>query len=333
MATQINPKLARLWLADNIRQYGYKNPLRVDELTEAELRLLDYLEAGITSSQIDTLPQMARVDEQSAKELVGRIAPVLTSSGKVPPDLTKAEIATKFAELSRLFSLDATFEEAVLRRRSARIFVEELGRTGLVISKALAASEIGTLLTLDQVRVSLKDCLPLGHLKSSIGQPRALSAKSQLEATRLEFHSRRTSALERVSVAVLISDDIVNPRSYQPWMARDVPHLAMCFDEEGVEISPLVFPGETPCLGCREKARFDADSSWKTIAPQLLALDRSNQDIAMVLFATGVVTNQILNFVDRGKRLESRTLRLDHDGSLLAYKASSSRCGCGASAS
>ena len=134
-------------------------------------------------------------------------------------------------------------------------------------------------------------------------------------------------------MAVLISDDIVNPRSYQPWMARDVPHLAMCFDEEGVEISPLVFPGETPCLGCREKARFDADSSWKTIAPQLLALDRSNQDIAMVLFATGVVTNQILNFVDRGKRLESRTLRLDHNGSLLAFEASSSHCGCGASAS
>ncbi len=333
MATQINPKLARLWLADNIRQYGYRNPLKLQGLTEAELRLLDYLEAGITCSQIAALPQIARIDEGPARELISRLGPVLTSSGKLPPDLTKAQVDNKFAELSRLFSVDATFDEALHRRRSARIFIEELGRTGLVLSKALAASEIGTLLTLDQVRVDPRDCLPLGHPISSIGQPRALSAKSQLETTRLELHSRRTSALEKVSVAILISDDIVNPRSYQPWMARDIPHLAMCFDEEGVEISPLVFPGETPCLGCREKARFDADSSWKTIAPQLLAIDRSNQDIAMALFATGVVTNQILNFVDQSQRLESRTLRLDRDGSLLAFQASSSNCGCRASAS
>ena len=333
MATQINPKLARLWLADNIRQYGYRNPLKLHALTEAELRLLDYLEAGITCSQIAALPQIARIEEGAARELVRRLGPALISSGKLPPDLTKAQIDTKFAEISRLFSVDANFDEALDRRRSARIFIEELGRTGLVLAKALAASEIGTLMTLDQVRVGPKDCLPLGHSKSSIGQPRALSAKSQLETTRLEFHSRRTSALEKVSVAVLISDDIVNPRSYQPWMARDVPHLAMCFDEEGVEISPLVFPGETPCLGCREKARFDADSSWSTIAPQLLAIDRSNQESAMVLFATGVVTNQILNFVDESKRLENRTLRLDRSGSLLAFHASASHCGCGASAS
>lgn len=330
MATQINPKLARLWLADNIRQYGYRNPLRIQALNESELRLLDYLEAGVTSSQLDSLPQIARVSEHAATELAARLSPVLTTTGRLPVELTKEQVETKFAELSRLFSVDASLEEALRRRKGARVFVEDLGRTGLVLSKALAASEIGTLLTLDQVRVSPKDCLPLGHPKSSLGEPRASSAKSQLESSTLHFHSRRSAAMAEVTVAVVISDDIVNPASYQPWMARDVPHLALCFDEDGVEVSPLVLPGVTPCLGCREKARFDSDSSWRTIAPQLLSLDRSNQDSAMILFATGVATNLILNLIDSDTRTDNRTLRLDRSGSLLAFESAFSHCGCGA---
>jgi len=41
VATQINPRLARLWLADNIRQYGYRKPLRIEALSEPELKILD----------------------------------------------------------------------------------------------------------------------------------------------------------------------------------------------------------------------------------------------------------------------------------------------------
>ena len=250
MATQINPRLARLWLADNIRQYGYRKPLRVESLSEPELRILDYLEAGITASQVQSLPQLARADSETVGSVVDRVSSVLSESGRLPPEFTAAEIDTKFAELARLFSAEGDFADALARRRKSRIFIESLGRTGLVFAKALSASEIGTLLTLDQLRVSDKDCLPLGHPRSSIGLPRATSAKVQLETTQLQFHSRRSGSLYTVTTAVLIANDIVDPNSYQTLLARDVPHVAICFDEEGVEISPLVLPGKTPCIGC-----------------------------------------------------------------------------------
>lgn len=329
MATQINPRLARLWLADNIRQYGYRKPLRVESLSEPELRILDYLEAGITASQVQSLPELARADSETVGSVVDRVSSVLSESGRLPPELTAAEIDTKFAELARLFSAEGEFADALARRRKSRIFIESLGRTGLVFAKALSASEIGTLLTLDQLRVSDKDCLPLGHPRSSIGLPRATSAKVQLETTQLQFHSRRSGSLDTVTAAVLIANDIVDPNSYQTWLARDVPHVAICFDEEGVEISPLVLPGKTPCIGCIEKARFEADSNWQTIAPQLLALDRSNEDSAMILFATGVVTNLLLDFIDHGSFVSSSALRLDRGGSLMALQPAASPCGCG----
>ena len=329
MATQINPRLARLWLADNIRQYGYRKPLRIEALSEPELKILDYLEAGITASQVQCLPQIARADSATVRSVVGRVSSVLTESGRLPPELTAAEIDTKFAELARLFAAEGDFAEGLSRRRNAHIFIESLGRTELVFAKALSASEVGTLLTLDQQRVSNKDCLPLGHPWSSIGLPRATSAKTQLENTQLQFHSRRSRSLDTVTAAVLIANDFVDPNSYQTWLARDVPHVAICFDEEGVEISPLVIPGETHCIGCNEKARFESDANWQTIAPQLLALDRSNEDSAMILFATGVVTNLMLDFIDQGLFSSRQALRLDRSGSLRAFQPAASPCGCG----
>ena len=329
MATQINPRLARLWLADNIRQYGYRKPLRIESLSEPELRILDYLEAGITASQAQSLPQITGAESDTVSSVVGRVSSVLTESGRLPPELTAAEIDTKFAELARLFSAEGNFADALARRRKARIFIESLGRTGLVFAKALSASEVGTLLTLDQLRVSNKDCLPLGHPRSNFGLPRATSAKTQLGNTQLQFHSRRSGSLDTVTAAVLIANDIVDPGSYQTWLARDVPHVAICFDEEGVEISPLILPGNTPCIGCIEKARFESDSNWQTIAPQLLALDRSNEDSAMILFATGVVTNLLLGLIDQGAFASSRAIRLDRGGSLGTFEPVVSPCGCG----
>jgi len=328
VAIQVNPRLARLWLADNIRQYGYRRPIRLDSLTEPELRILDYLEAGITASQVQSLSNLTRAQPAVVSKLLERMTPVISESGRLPAGFSSAEIDTKFSELARLFSVPGDLSTAIAQRRSARVFIEKMGRAGLVLSKALSASEVGRLLTFDQVRVRERDCLPLGHPRSSIGKPRAISAKELLPGTALEFHSRRTSALGRVSVAVLISNDITDPASYQPWMARDIPHISVCFDEEGVEISPLVIPGESPCLGCIERAKFESDPNWKTIAPQLLALERSNEDSAMILFATGVVTNLVLNLIDQGKNGEPKAIRLERSGEISAFQPSAIGCGC-----
>jgi bacteriocin biosynthesis cyclodehydratase domain-containing protein len=72
-----------------------------------------------------------------------------------------------------------------------------------------------------------------------------------------------------VGVAVLVGAWVIAPGTHLPWLAADVPHLAVVVDERGVEIGPLVRPGRSACLRCVHLWRRDADAAWPAIAAQL----------------------------------------------------------------
>lgn len=74
---------------------------------------------------------------------------------------------------------------------------------------------------------------------------------------------------ESVSCAVLIRAWVTAPAAYQPWVRRDVPHLAIVYGQLGVEVGPFVEPGDGPCLRCRDLAQRDLDPAWPAIATQL----------------------------------------------------------------
>lgn len=72
-----------------------------------------------------------------------------------------------------------------------------------------------------------------------------------------------------VDAVVLIASRVVSPAAHLPWLAADVPHLAVVIDERGTEVGPFVRPGAGPCLRCVHLARRDADAAWPAIAAQL----------------------------------------------------------------
>jgi bacteriocin biosynthesis cyclodehydratase domain-containing protein len=72
-----------------------------------------------------------------------------------------------------------------------------------------------------------------------------------------------------LDAVVLIASRVVSPAAHLPWLAADVPHLAVVFDERGAEVGPFVRPGAGPCLRCVHLARRDADAAWPAIAAQL----------------------------------------------------------------
>jgi hypothetical protein len=211
-------------------------------------------------------------------------------------------------------------------RKSKSVFIETLDATGLTIAKALALAGVGKQLSLDQIRVSSQDVSQLGYLAAQLGLPRVRAAQA-LIGTDLQMHSRISGSFDAVSLAVLITTDIVNPASYQIWQARDIPHLSIVFDEDGVEVSPLIEPGKTSCLACYEKHRIETEPNWPVIAPQLLALNRTLADSALLLFASGVAVNQILNFIDHGQS-ESNAVRLNRDGEIASFIPPAISCGC-----
>lgn len=323
MVHQINPALARLWIADNARQYGYKKALTVSELSEPQQRLLDYFELGLTSSQHSNLPRLAKASEQTVSDLESRLQSVLWQS---PTGISRSDVESRFAEIARVLLQGLDPEEVKKLRKSKSVFIETLDATGLTIAKALALAGIGKQLSLDQIRVSSQDVSQLGYLAAQLGLPRVRAAQA-LIGTDLQMHSRISGSFDAVSLAVLITTDIVNPASYQIWQARDIPHLSIVFDEDGVEVSPLIEPGKTSCLACYEKHRIETEPNWPVIAPQLLALDRTLADSALLLFASGVAVNQILNFIDHGQS-ESNAVRLNRDGKIASFMPPAISCGC-----
>jgi hypothetical protein len=72
-------------------------------------------------------------------------------------------------------------------------------------------------------------------------------------------------------IAVLVGAWVIAPGAHLPWLAADVPHLAVVLDERGAEVGPLVRPGSGPCLRCVHLGRRDADAAWPAIAAQLAA--------------------------------------------------------------
>jgi len=99
MATQLNPALARLWIADNARQYGYRQALQIKDLTEPQQRLLDFFELGITSAQRRDLPALAKADNSEITKLEKRLQPALwISSTGIEP----SEVEQRFSEIARM---------------------------------------------------------------------------------------------------------------------------------------------------------------------------------------------------------------------------------------
>ncbi len=323
MVHQINPALARLWIADNARQYGYKKALTVSELSEPQQRLLDYFELGLTSSQHSNLPRLAKASQETVSDLESRLQSVLWQS---PTGISRSDVESRFAEIARVLLQGLDPEEVKKLRKSKSVFIETLDATGLTIAKALALAGVGKQLSLDQIRVSSQDVSQLGYLAAQLGLPRVRAAQA-LIGTDLQMHSRISGSFDAVSLAVLITTDIVNPASYQIWQARDIPHLSIVFDEEGVEVSPLIEPGKTSCLACYEKHRIETEPNWPVIAPQLLTLDRTLADSALLLFASGVAVNQMLNFIDHGQS-ESNAVRLNRDGKIASFMPPAISCGC-----
>lgn len=330
MVRQINPSLSRLWIHSNTRQYGSARVLTLEDLTEPELRVLDYLEQGIPDNQLSLLPKMARASEQQTNNLLERLGPLIKRTSSFLPEADSGQIQKQFSEIMRLYLLDHQDPASALRKRKAsKVFVSSLNRTGLIITKGLAASGIGSVFTADQKAVLPQDTLDLGYPISEQGNQRARVAKRLIPSTRVELHSRVSSSYEKADVAVLIATDVLPPRVYSQWMNRDVPHLAVIFSEAGVMVSHLVLPGITPCLACVEIHKLEQDPHWAKTAPQLAHLERDLADSSLSLFGASVALSLCLNLIDSIESVgDLVATKMERTSKVLQLEVESRNCGC-----
>lgn len=330
MVRQINPSLARLWLAPQTRAYGSPARLVLRDLTEQEHRVLDYLEAGTADNQLRDLHLMAKADSEVTKSLIERIGPMLRKTTSFLPNSGSADIERQFSEIMRLYLLEHDDPASALKKRgSSKVFLSRLDRTGLLIAKGFGASGIGTIYTTDQKPVSNSDTLDLGYPEAELGNPRAKAARRLVSGGRVELHSRVTHTYDRTDLAILLAGDALLPNQYAQWLNRDVAHIGIMVSESGILVSHLVVPGITPCLACLELARLEADPNWAKTATQLAVLNRDLADSSISLFGASIAISLGLNLIDFGTFDDRSTVtKMDRHSNVMQLQAKTKHCGC-----
>lgn len=324
MLHRINKALPTAWVTPTTIQIGLgANQLRLENLTEAEQRIVASLYSGIVQGQENVLDSTIGANPGDTLKLVERLGPLVRTEQR-PAFGPWQEVA--FAEIARA-ALDYNVNgEMVLAERWQRsIHIDQLDKTGLMLTKALLASGIGKVVSHDSGKVLRTDLGELGYPPKALGMDRHLVATSILEELALPNSSNRIIDLNlrsnseiKLSFAITVGHLALNPRTYSRWLARDVDHIGITFNLDFAQISPVVIPGKTACLNCLQELAVDKDEYWPVIATQLLELPRMRDDAAALLAACGLACRAILRRIDEQSGFKQITATQEQ--CLLGYR-------------
>lgn len=72
------------------------------------------------------------------------------------------------------------------------------------------------------------------------------------------------------AVAVVMVGGAAAALQLAPYLRDDLPHLPIGFEQDAAVVGPLVVPGRTPCLSCRDAHERDRDEAWPRLHAQLV---------------------------------------------------------------
>lgn len=186
------------------------------------------------------------------------------------------------------------------------------------------AAEVGI-----QGRGAIADALAMSLTSAGIG------SVVDASGTHSSAKRHRRSAGER-ACHVLCGAQHPDAASDPDAMALDIPHLAVTAAGTHAVIGPLVIPGRTSCLRCRDLHLADADPAWPRVAVQWSRLRRTQVCAALAHLAGAWAALQVLAVIDEGPdAVRAPTL----DGAIIVAlpeaqarreaRPSHPLCGCG----
>jgi hypothetical protein len=329
MTIRVNPAVRALWRGVDQLQFGFPARLQLNEIDAEAERLIAAISWGVAERESASQARALGVSESTLLAMIQRLEPVLIKTDS----LAQPDVDARFAELMRMALLSDDPQALAASRSGLKIFINRLSRFGITAARGLVASGVSTVLTTDAKHSQPGDTLALGVASGQEpGKSRYALARAELGG-RVQLHSNlRDDASRSVHFAILEASEIVSPELYQRWLANDVPHLAVSFDEAGVSVSPVVIPGVTSCLACLSQREISVDPAWVALACQISLKPRELADSASLLFAAGVAIHRALSFCDTRSSLrpagELVGLRLTNQGSIEKIEYAEASCGC-----
>jgi len=101
----------------------------------------------------------------------------------------------------------------------------------------------------------------------------SLADGRETERMRLALRDEGIGIAERLqpdAVAIVMVGGAASALQMAPFLRDDVPHLPIGFEYDAALIGPLVVPGRTPCLSCRDAHESERDSAWPLLHAQLV---------------------------------------------------------------
>ncbi|MER1996579.1 MAG: ThiF family adenylyltransferase [Arthrobacter sp.] len=307
---RINPGIYVLDLGTDRRQFGLgEGALLLAGLTAADLSFIGALRGGIPDGGELAAGGAAGLDSRRVEQLLQALSPVLLAhpgSRPLLPPLREERLRPDGERLSAVYGRDAL--AALALRGGAVVEVLGLGRCGALAARILAAAGVGTVLLGDAAVVSPSDVGP-AYALTDIGMPRYQAVKRQLyridptvRVLQVPWPADPMKAAA-VDLAILASEQPAPLRSL-PGEKLERPHLAVSVQQYGYQVGPLVVPGSTPCLGCLDRHRGDADPGWYAPAAAPVSADAApppgpgGEETASAAFAAAAAAGQALSFLD-----------------------------------
>lgn len=227
--------------------------------------------------------------------------------------------------------------DPVTRRQRACVAVSGTGPVAALVALGLAHAGVHTVALLGRRRpLDLTDLVPGGPGPRDVGTPWVDSVAASLRAlgsatTLVEARRPDVVVLTEVADADLPWCD---PDHGERWLRSGVPHLAATAAGSG-DVGPVVVPGRTGCLHCRDLARADADAAWPALVAGLRDLPAADVPVALGAPLTAVTAAlavaRAVAYVDGATDpVPERGLLLDATGIVVGHYplVAHPRCGC-----
>lgn len=268
------------------------------------------------------MPRAAR-GLRHALDMAPRIDPILPLVWRSPTDLQLGATTARVV-LPHAGELETGLVAALRHGASTSTLVTigtALGATADEVLRLLAALEPAFESDAEPSQVpAASGEVREGHARRVVVDADGLVARhltANLESLGYEVSMARDLDADDADLAVIAAPWVVAPARHLPFLRRDLPHLAIVFDDTGARVGPLVEPGSGPCLRCIDLARRDTDSAWPAIAAQLAGRPAPSCTPRAALDASALAAAVIDDrLAHRSRRFADRSLTFGRPGAL-----------------
>ncbi len=113
------------------------------------------------------------------------------------------------------------------------------------------------------------------------------------------------------SVGIVLVHGAASAHQLAGYLRDDLAHVPVAFEPGSTMIGPLVVPGRTPCLSCRDAHERDRDPAWPSMHAQLIGATSVPITTAHTAEAAGLIA-RVLGEADGSKLTKS--VRISPDG-------------------